>query len=284
MGHSKNTTWAYARALKGFRDSMSRAAPGIPWFQATESDIVRFKAEMAGRSDGSRGRTNDADGIALKLHGINSAFAFAADKRLIPARPFRLARRHGRGSEVPGCPLISVPNSTTKRPRVITAQQLLKIRSRFQLVDEDARRVMDSMTLWSWGTGLREMEVVGICRNKLSAAVWEQADGVRPGTPLREAFSATEAEGFVLELWPAWTKGGHGGTVLVPRDLIKGAVDWMELWPHADATDRFDPVFATRNGRHYEPATIGKYFRSAARAAGIASSFHALRHSYARDS
>lgn len=282
--YAENTSWAYARALKSFRASMAKAAPGVPWYLATESDVVRYKAEMAGRIQGSRGRTNDADGISLKLNGINSAFEFAAAKGLIPARPFRLTSRGGGGSDAQGCPAISVPNSTVKRPRVITANQLFRIRAKFHLVDEDARQAMDSLTVFAWGTGAREMEAVGFCRNKLAHAVWQQAectDHISPRSSLRDAFAATTAEAFVLELWPEWTKGGYGGTIMVPRDIIKRALEWMELRPSPVAQGHFDPVYASARGGHYDPQTLGAYFRIAANAAGLKATFHAIRHSYA---
>jgi integrase len=281
--YSPNTSWAYARSLQSFRVSMAKAAPGMPWFLASESDVVRYKAEMAGRTKDARRSTNDADGIALKLNGINSAFRFAAEKGLIPARPFCLARKGRERSDAQGCPSISVPNSTTKRPRVITAQQLFRIRAKFHLVDEDARQAMDGLTMFAWATGVREMEAVGFCRNKLALAVLEKAqdaNGISPESSLRDVFAATTAEAFVLELWPEWTKGRYGGTIMVPRDIIKRAVDWIELRPSL-GVGHFEPVYASARGGNFEPQTIGSYFRMAARAAGIKANFHAIRHSYA---
>ena len=288
-GLARNTAWAYAKSLRAFLESFDRAAPGLSWKLVSESDVIKFKfdrAEPIARDGGPPSRA-DADTIALNLFGVSSFFGFAADKGFISMRPFLVKRRRGANKAFPGCPVVTAPRSTAKRIVVLRPDEFQSIRANLRIADEDARQCADLIMLWAWGTGLRLSEACGLSRSRFVQSVLSAhraAGGAGTGrVSLREAFSATTAEAYTMDLVPEFTKGRRGGCIAIPRDLVKATIDCLEVRGRAstDAAAGIDPLFLNARRAPVNPDTIGRYYRTAASSAGSDANFHALRHSYA---
>ena len=182
-----------------------------------------------------------------------------------------------------GCPSIRMPNVAVTQPNVLTSAELELIIGRLPITDANLKQGIGLAIHWGYATGLRELEVAGLCRDRLADAIDRaRSPSSKPhGGSLRSRLLATRIDSLVLDLASEWTKGGYGGKVVVPRNLVKSSVEWLELQPDVPVCAGIRPVFASSRGRPYKPETLGRYFRAAAVAAGIPASFHDLRHSWA---
>lgn len=267
--YSLNTVEAYATGLLLFLNSQEMAAPDIGWQRATKDDVVRFKRELAARG-------NDADTIALRLAAVENFYAWAETHGFVRVKPFKVNPKDGGPA-----PVVKAPPSTRARKEVFTEEQFERIRACIVMDDPILRRRVDLMFRWGWGVGLRVAEVCGLSVRNLRRSVEAEAPPRSRGRSLGEAFAATAAEGFVLDLVPAATKGAKGGAVLVPRALMKPTVEWIDGFRAEFARAGADWVFVTESGTPLTPETLGRYFLAAVKAAKEVGSFHSLRHSYA---
>jgi site-specific recombinase XerD len=136
------------------------------------------------------------------------------------------------------------------------------------------RRIMEGMPVrdrliveWAVVTGIRRMEVAGLTLSLLPRA------GVEPMTPVRINT----------------TKGGKARMIYPPSTLLDRT--WAYVREERAVTLKHrrvrngdkepDGLFLTARGQSVSPRRVGAMFATAADAAGVPASFHALRHTFA---
>jgi integrase len=174
-----------------------------------------------------------------------------------------------------------------KRQPIIESDQFTRIRIENPIRDPLLRKRLDLMFLWGWATGLRAKEVVGISIRCIRKSILDEVQvNTRPSViklDVLRMFQTTTSDVFMMDLVPPTTKGGRGGSILVPREIVKATAEWI------NSSRRFlkirheasDCVFIAAHCGSIEPETLEKYFTTAAKRCCVKGSFHSLRHSYA---
>lgn len=168
-----------------------------------------------------------------------------------PRGNVRLSRSGWRGR---GTTIVSLPRIGSTSPRMIDSAALQAISNRlsqpYQLI----------MT-WALSTGLRRAE---ICRLTLS--------------DLDSVSSESAATGLVQ--LRVLRKGGKEQNVLVLQKLIDDT-RWYINMSRPESSDGVDFIFLTKNGTKVDKQTISRRFKLACEYAGVNSTFHSLRHTFA---
>lgn len=281
-GFSLRTVWTYAECLRLFLDSQEQAEPGVGWERATKDDVVRFKREMIGRG-------NDPNTVSLRLAALDGFFAWTLSSGFRPSRPFKVKSRSAKTTTIgnhDSVPVVGSPAGTRKERRIYTPETFERIRVANPLKDATLRKRVDLMFRWGWGTGLREAEVVGLSVRKVRKAILDEL--AEPTASDRRdnlvaLFHRTGSPSFVVDLIPGTTKGSRGGSVMVPRELMKATAEWIEGGRAGIPVgkDAYDAVFVSSDGGRIAPSTLCSYFSRSVRRSRSGGCFHSLRHSWA---
>lgn len=164
------------------------------------------------------------------------------------------ARRSRAGWKGKGTTSVTLPKNLSDLPRPINSDALQAIASR---LSQPYKLIM----MWALSTGLRRAE---ICRLTLS--------------DLDRASNASATSGIVQ--LRVLRKGGKEQSVLVLQKLIDDT-RWYVSLSRPESNDEFHFIFLTRQGNKVNKQTVSRRFRLACEYAGVKSTFHALRHTFA---
>jgi integrase len=276
---SKNTVITYARSAAAWLRFLAKR--NLHWLNAVREDGLAWRDELYL----SRKRST----VRTYITAVSELYRWAHQEMLLPARPFKTKSWRSRSNNQ------SVPEITTLKPRtgrqeVLNLEQFKVLRANLQNVikDDDLRHRVDLMMRWAWGTGLRRFELAALTISQIAEGIQReipfQQDSDVNAASLRGLLDRTSAVIFLVTLVPEHTKGQRGGAILVHRDLMRAAADMVDnlrlTLKHGKIRDFPIPLFPTRSGRFLSPSTIGRYYASAARMAGLCGGIHTLRHSF----
>lgn len=276
---ARNTVLTYARSVAAWLRFLAKR--NLHWLNAVREDGLAWRDELYL----SRKRST----VRTYITAVSELYRWAHQELLLPARPFRTKSWRSRSNNQ------SVPEIATLKPRtgrqeVLNLEQFKVLRAMLQHVikNDDLRHRVDLMMRWAWGTGLRRFELAALTIAQISEGIQReippQQDNDVNASSLRDLFYRTNATVFLVTLAPENTKGQRGGAILVHRDLMRATADMVDnlrlTLKHRKSGEFQVPLFPTRSGRFLSPSTIGRYYASAARMAGLRGGIHALRHSF----
>ncbi|MCC6789923.1 MAG: tyrosine-type recombinase/integrase [Hyphomonadaceae bacterium] len=249
--------WAWddvsARELAAYRDSMlngTRSAPHRRYARATINQRLRVVAMFYAWAHGS--------------NLVDRSPAEAVDAVRVRARPSMLAHVDASGGKRQALELTL--RAAPRPPRVLETETLRRVMDRLSARDR-------LIATWALTTGMRRGEVAA-----LPAAV--------VSVPASERFDAAPVQPVLLDV----TKGGRPRYVYPPTPLVDRTRAYVReeravavRRAHARDVQYIEPaaLFLTEHGHPITPRRVGAMFSSACQAAGVASSFHALRHTFA---
>ena len=117
-------------------------------------------------------------------------------------------------------------------------------------------------------TGLRRSELLGL--------IWREIDFPASTLSVRRALIKLASGGTELKV----PKNGHGRVVDLPAESVDALRAYRERYPETAGNGNF--VFCHSDGSHLDPDLVSKWFRKAARKAGLEGlRLHDLRHTHA---
>jgi len=263
-------TWrTYGEALYDWWQTLE--ANDWRWDRVGASELAAYRDQML-RSRPETGRPLARSTINGRLRTIARFYRWCAGMRLVDQVPFSsheiaLSRSRPQGflAHIDASGGRAQANELTVRHVPMLPRPL---------GPEAIRRVMAGMTVrdrliveWAVTTGIRRMEVAGLHLNHLRGG----SDGAM--TPVR-----------IDE-----TKGGRSRVIYPPIPLVDRTKAYVReeravLLRRCKGHDRDrkpEALFLTNRGQAMSPRRVGAMFKAAAKAAGVAASFHALRHTFA---
>lgn len=276
--YSSDTVRTYSHAIEAWwRMLLIRK---IRWWEVVASDFEIWVEKF--RIDGLSPSSLHTMGA-----GICNFYEWAHRNAYINRVPFRISDGHWRNNDEDtnsGPPKVSLGTVRRKQPAIITTEQFDKILANVKHHDPGLLRRDELMAMCGKWMGLRRAEVVGLKVSQLQCAT-DLKVGRNDPIPF-----------LAIELDPNSTKGGKGGIVLAIPMLVKKFRDYIAPGSYREqiiakarrkakaAGKRYvepDEVFLTAYGTPFRRETLSSYFRRAARAAGLDSRFHGLRHTSA---
>jgi len=263
-------TWrTYGEALYDWWQTLE--ANDWSWDSVGPRELAAYRDQML-RPQKHSGRPLARSTINGRLRTISRFYRWCVGTGLIPQVPFAsqeiaLSRSRPQGF------LAHVDGSGSRgRASELTVRHVPMLPR--PLAPEAIRRVMVGMNVrdrliveWAVTTGIRRMEVAGLRVGHLRVA----SDGAM--TPVR-----------IDE-----TKGGRSRMIYPPTPLVDRTRAYVReersvvvrRTRSPDATTEPDALFLTNRGEPISPRRVGAMFTAAAEYAGVAASFHALRHTFA---
>lgn len=266
-------TWrTYGEALHDWWQTLE--ANGWAWDQVTSDAAAAWRNRMLFEPSSVTGRPYARSTINLRLHAVSQFYRWHLARGQINRSPFLLteltAPAGNRRIPVSLHPRPRQPLELTVRHKAALPQPLIgrEVQRVFALLGVRDRLMAE----WAILAGLRRMEVAGLSLRALPTghAAFEEA----PMMPVRLTT----------------TKGDRLRTVYPPLSLVDRTLAYVReersvATRHARTRDpRYrepDGVFLTVAGKPITARRVGAMFKKACQKAGVATSFHALRHSFA---
>ncbi|WP_065091974.1 tyrosine-type recombinase/integrase [Rhizobium leucaenae] len=268
---SRQTWRTYGEALYDWWQTLE--ANEWIWHGIGVAEIAAYRDRMLFRPSEHTGRAYARSTINGRLRTLALFYRWCLGANLVHHIPFTVdelslsrSRPQGFLAHVDATGGRQLVNELTVRQPSTLPQPLSPATVRQVMSRLDARNRL--IVEWAVTTGMRRMEVAGL---RLSALPRSSQD----------ALVAVKIES---------TKGGKARTVYPPRPLVDRTVAYAReeravvvrraKLREANFTEP-DTVFLTGAGRAMSARRIGAMFSASAAAAGVATSFHALRHTYA---
>lgn len=263
-------TWrTYGEALYDWWQTLE--ANEWRWDRISASELAAYRDQMLRRRP-ETGRPLARSTINGRLRTIGRFYRWCAGMGLVDAVPFfsqeiALSRSRPQGflAHVDASGGRTQANELTVRhvpmlPRPLAPETIRQVMAGMLVRDR-------LITEWAVTTGIRRMEVAGLRLSHLRGG----SDGAM--TPVR-----------IDE-----TKGGRSRVIYPPTPLVDRTKAYVReeravLLRRCNKFDRGtqpEALFLTNRGKAMSPRRVGAMFKAAAEAAGVAATFHALRHTFA---
>ena len=267
-------TWrTYAEALYDWWQTCE--ANGWKWDRVSYDEVAAYRNRMLSGTSDLTGRPYARSTINGRLRILALFYGWCAQRRLIAAVPFTTGELAVGRARAPQMLAHIDARGGRQKVNELTVRHTRPLPRALPIAE--IRRVMTAMGArdrliveWALMTGARRMEIAGLKLAQLPATDSARSED-RPVIPIR------------LET----AKGAKPRHIYPPLALIDRTHAYVReeravtLRGSRNHSDDESVLFLTDDGRALTPRRIGAIFSEACKRAGVAGTFHALRHTFA---